>query len=51
MLYTIKRYVRDHEKLMFVLSSIYTVLCRNHFRGRKGVKLCIGGHFLRQTKL
>jgi acetyltransferase-like isoleucine patch superfamily enzyme len=51
MLYKIKRYVRDHEKLMFVLSSIYTVLCRNHFRGRKGVKLCIGGAFLKTNKI
>lgn len=40
----IKRYVRDHEGLMMILSSIYRVVGSNSIKGKSSMKISWGGY-------
>lgn len=51
MMYGIKRFIRSHKRLMYVLALIYRFLFLNHIKGRFNVKLSWGGVFVRQTSI
>lgn len=40
----IKRYIRDHEGLMRVMSSIYRVFGFNSVKGKSNLKILWGGY-------
>ena len=47
----IKRYVRDHEGLMVILSSIYRIIGFNSVKGKSGMKISWGGVFAQHTHI
>lgn len=50
MLYKIKRFIRDNEKLMIFLSAIYRLLSLNLIIGRRNVLISWSGVFARRCK-
>ena len=51
MIYRIKRFIRDNESLMMLLSMIYRLFGFNHIKGRKGLKVQVTGVFSRKVKI
>jgi len=51
MMYRIKRFIRDHESLMVLLSAIYRVFCGNRVHGRRGLKVEWTGAFAKNIKI
>lgn len=47
----IERYIRNHEKLMYILSFFYNILLLNFIKGRKGLTLHVDGAFLKRNKV
>lgn len=45
----IKRYIRDHEGLMRIMSSIYRVFGFNSVKGKSNLKILWGGVFAKHT--
>ena len=51
MMYKIKRFIRDHEKLMILLAAIYRVFCGNWISGCSGVRVLWSGVFAKNIKI
>lgn len=51
MMYKIKRFIRDNETLMVILSAIYRVFCGNWIWGRRGLNLRWTGVFAKNVKI
>ena len=51
MMYRIKRFIRDNESLMLLLSMIYRLFGFNNIQGRKGLKFQVAGVFSRKVKI
>ncbi len=51
MTYKIKRFVRDHETIMLILSAIYRFFGFNKVRGRRGLEVICGGVFVKHTQI
>ena len=51
MIYKIKKFVRDNENLMFILSKIYRLLFHNRIKGRAGLNYQAKGAFLKKTQI
>lgn len=47
----IKRYVRDHEKLMRFLSLIYRLIGFNFIKGKSNMRISWGGVFAQHTRI
>lgn len=50
-MYRLKRFIRDHERIMLFLSSIYRISGRNYIIGRRGLKIMRGGVFASKVKI
>ena len=50
-IFEIKKYVRQHEKLMMVLSRIYSFTLLNIITGYRGLKFDFNGAFLKKTRI
>ncbi len=51
MLYKIKRFVRDNEGVMYILSTIYRFFALNRVKGKTKNKISFGGVFLNRCQI
>lgn len=51
MIYKIKRFIRDHEKIMILLAAIYRFFCGNRVHGNSGVSVLWTGVFAQKVKI
>lgn len=51
MMLKIQRYIRDHERVMYFLSSIYRFFMLNRIKEHKGLKIIGRGYFLKKTTI
>lgn len=51
MMYRIKRFIRDNESLLMLLSMIYRLFGFNYIKGRNGLKIRVTGVFSRKVKI
>lgn len=50
-MYRLKKYIREHETIMYMLSWLYRIFGLNCIKGRKGLKLQWTGTFCRHFKI